>query len=208
MPCWRRLDTSNWDHKLIRKLFTEVIHQVGSRIIFFYKLTENQNSFLKPSGVFAPPTSCEKECRFKAPSRWPRLSDPEAPSTIYSVYNADEHLGQLLCCERTNTSGPLRAPTITSVILTNTCIGNMLKRSLNADVFAGRFLFPVLQNKTGKQTRRDGDFAAVFSALRNAKVFVTSLNEKVPEPEKFLGRFWAVIFFKGRLAACRFKKKN
>ena len=29
-----RLETSDWDHKLIRKLFTEVINQVRSRVIF------------------------------------------------------------------------------------------------------------------------------------------------------------------------------
>ena len=34
MLCWRRSVTSNWDHKFIRKLFTEVINQVGLSHLF------------------------------------------------------------------------------------------------------------------------------------------------------------------------------
>ena len=34
VPFRRRLGTRDWDHKLIRKLFTEVINQVRSRVIF------------------------------------------------------------------------------------------------------------------------------------------------------------------------------
>ena len=38
---WRRLDTLDSDHELIRKLFTEVINQARSRLIS-HKLTYNQ----------------------------------------------------------------------------------------------------------------------------------------------------------------------
>ena len=34
MLCWRRLESYDWDHKLIRKLSAEVLNQVGSRVIF------------------------------------------------------------------------------------------------------------------------------------------------------------------------------
>ena len=34
MLSWRRPETYNWDYKLFRKLFTEVINHVRSRVIF------------------------------------------------------------------------------------------------------------------------------------------------------------------------------
>ena len=34
MPYWRRLETRDWDHKHLRKLFIEVINQARSRVIF------------------------------------------------------------------------------------------------------------------------------------------------------------------------------
>ena len=35
---YRRLETNNWDHTFIRRLFTEIINQVRSRLIFFISL--------------------------------------------------------------------------------------------------------------------------------------------------------------------------
>ena len=44
MLYWRILETSDWDHKLMFTIFTEVINQVRSRVIS-HRLLYNQTSF-------------------------------------------------------------------------------------------------------------------------------------------------------------------
>lgn len=62
MLCWRRLENSNWDCKLVRKLFTMVVNQVRSTVVFS-KACVQLELFLKPVGL--SPTGYWKECRFK-----------------------------------------------------------------------------------------------------------------------------------------------
>jgi len=63
MLSWRRLERSDWDHKLVFTMFTEVINQVRSRVIF--SVTSIQTDFpLQPEE--SPPAGHEKECMFSA----------------------------------------------------------------------------------------------------------------------------------------------
>lgn len=39
---WRRLATTDWDHELIRKIFTEVINEIKSRVIFSLAYTQSE----------------------------------------------------------------------------------------------------------------------------------------------------------------------
>lgn len=59
---WRRLETGDWDDKLIWTLFTEVINQARSTVIFSYAYVQ-PNFFLQPVST---PAGREKQCRFQA----------------------------------------------------------------------------------------------------------------------------------------------
>ena len=60
MLCWRRLETTDWDHQLIRKVFTEVINQVISGVIFSYAYVKS-DFFLKPVVFFVLSCSADAD---------------------------------------------------------------------------------------------------------------------------------------------------
>lgn len=68
-----------WDHKLIWKVFTEVINQGRSRVILPLFVVET-DFLLQP--LESPPASYYNECRFKALLHWLYFSDPEVSAWL------------------------------------------------------------------------------------------------------------------------------
>lgn len=74
---WRRHKTSDWDHNLIRKLSTEVINQMGTRVNF---LMSSLDFFFETSEVVVP------DSERNAP---PHIQNLNAPSMFYTIKGAD-----------------------------------------------------------------------------------------------------------------------
>lgn len=108
---WKWFETRDWGHKLIKKMFTEVIKwEIGS---FSHKLTYNWTSFCNQWS--SPPAGLYK---LKALLHWLQFSEPESLSTIYTVYIYDRHVLYLNVTINNKGKVPL---TLTSKLRSSCC---------------------------------------------------------------------------------------